>query len=262
MAGGSLRYAGARAAGMLGIPQSRIEKGKLAGERQTALDNMVKALEDNYDGKAMVGGQETGLTRDIFRTYAYDKSDSNHFYDDLSTETKAAVDQTNIAYDTYRDAQGAYDRMRTTGKKADGSDVTDADLSAAWAKVETSRTAYQTLKASTDKKVDTDFNAKMLREVKDDPKKIKEKGRRAVKQAIATYDHVADGDFSSDSIAKGKQVVVGHDEDGKPKKGTASTKTASDHYTMQQDRTTHSRSATQWTNANHRGGGGSGGSSS
>ena len=235
----SLRYGMTRLGGAMGIPQAKMERGKLAGERQTAMDNMVKSLEDNYDGKAMINGTEVGLSRDIFRTYAYDKTNPNGFYSELSAKTQKAVDETNTAYDDYKKAQGEYDSLRMPGSGA-----TEAQLAAAWDRVESSRTAYQALKSSTDKKVDTDYNSKMLRDVQSDAKKyVKAKGRHAVEQSIETYDHVASRGYSSKDIANKGKV-------------DSTTKTASDHYTSQQDRTTHSRSVTQWNNSNLRGGGG------
>ena len=84
----------------------------------------------------------------------------------------------------------------------------------------------------------------MLRDVQSDAKKyVKAKGRHAVEQSIETYDHVASRGYSSKDIANKGKV-------------DSTTKTASDHYTSQQDRTTHSRSVTQWNNSNLRGGGG------
>ena len=256
MAGGSLRYAGARMAGAFGGPQRALESGKLAGERQTAMDNMIKTLEDNYDEQVHIGDKDVGLTRDIFRTYAYDNKGNKYgYYGSLSTGTKDAIDNTQKKYEEYKDKQGAYDRMRTTGMTAAGKTATEADLAAAWDDVESTRTVYQALKSSTDKKIDTDFNTRMLTKSSEDPKLIKAKGRSAVARSIETYDHVATSGHSSKDIIKGTKV-----KDVNGKTVSVNTKVASDRYALQQDRTTHSRAAQQWNNSNLRGGGGGGSS--
>ena len=258
MAGGSLRYAGARAAGFMGIPQGRLEKGKLAGERQTAMDNMIKTLEDNYDEQINIGGQDIGLTRDLFKNYASDievdssgsviRKDSYGYYDSLSDETQTAVRNTQQAYNEYRDAQGAYDELRldTSGT------VTKEQLAKAWETVEGSRTKYQSLKSSTDKKIDTDFNTRMLTKASEDETIIKAKGRNAVKRSIETYDNVASSGYKTTDFIKGTKITT---PNGKRK--TSNTKFAGDHYSAQQDRTTYSRSGSSWNNSNSRGSGSS-----
>ncbi len=235
LAGGSLSYAGSRVSGFLGRPQRKLEKGKLASERQTALDNMIKAVEDGYDGKVTIGGQEVGLSRDIFRNYAYDDSDNSPFgfYGELSGDTRQVVDKTNAAYKAYTSAQQTYENKRAVGA------ATAADFQA----VEDARMAYQSIKSKADKMIDTDYNTKMLKEIKDNPKLVKEKSRNAVKRSIETYDHVASDGYTTDDFI--------NDPNGKK-----NTKSASDHYTIQQDKTTHSRTATNWTNSNSRGGSG------
>ena len=229
MAGGTLGYAGSRMAGFIGIPQRQMELGKLAGERKTAMDNMVKALEDNYDAKINIGGQDVGVNRDIFKNYAYD--DTHEFYSDLSDNTRAAVDKTNKAFKEYSAEQGKYDELRSSGT------ASQADLQAAYERLEAARGTWQTLKSSTDKKVDTDFNTKMLRDAKQG-KNIKEKGALGVQRSIETYDNVADRNY------KTKDFVA----------GTSNTKTASDHYDLEQDTHNNSRSATNWNRSNTRGG--------
>ncbi len=246
----ALRYGMTRLGGAVGLPQSRLDRGKTAGERQTAMDNMVKALEENYDRKAKVNGTDVGLNRDIFKTYAYKPGDVNKYFDELSEQTQQEVEKTNTAYDSYTAAQGVYDNIRSTGKVYDDAlgsyrTATDDDMQRAFDKVESTRTAYQTLKANTDKKIDTDYNSMMLRDMRRG-KNIKDKGRNTVKQAISTYDNVASSGYSSRQIAR--------------RNVKANTKLASDYYTKQQDRTTHSRSASSWTNSNLRGGGGGGAS--
>ncbi|MBR4178925.1 MAG: hypothetical protein IKR57_06230 [Bacilli bacterium] len=241
MAGGSLAYGASKVGGFLGIPQNKLEKGKLAGERQTAMDNMVKALEENYDEQIVIGGQKVGVDRGIFNNYAYKKG--HDFYKGLSEKTRGAVDKTNDAYEAYTAAQGEYDKLRSNPS------ATDAQLKKAFEKVEASRTAFQSLKASTDKKVDTDFNTRMLENAKKG-KYIKSKGKLAVKTAIETYDNVASAGYTTDDFVAGTKHLVNGEW------VAATTKTASDHYTKQQDRTTHSRSATRYTNSNLRGGGG------
>ena len=238
MAGGSFAYAGSKVGGFFGAPQRRLEKGKLAGERQTAMDNMVKTMEDYYDGKVTIGGQEIGLTRDIFKNYAYDSGwtdpgTGQSYYDQLSSSTREYVDRTAAAYENYTAAQGAYDRLRASGT------ATDADLQSAYEDVESARTAWSSLKATTDKRIDTDFNTKMLRDIHEDSEHmVKEKGRNAVSRSIETYDNVAAGGYSTRDFRAGR----------------SNTKTASDHYTEQQDKTTHSRSAERFTRTNSRGG--------
>ena len=86
----------------------------------------------------------------------------------------------------------------------------------------------------------------MLRDVQNDPEHmVKDKGRSIVQESIRTYDNVAGEGYSSREIA----------DQSNP---SANTKKASDLYTRQQDRTTHSRSVTRWNNTNLRGGGGGG----
>ena len=256
MAGGSLAYAGAKVGGFFGGPQRKLEQGKLAGERQTAMDNMVKALEDNYDEKININGQDVGLSRDLFKDYAYDKNGANKakFYDTFSAETRKAIDDTKSAKDTYTAAQGAYDELRAKAA-APGSGITRAQLEAAYKQVEESRETYQSLKTSTDKKVDTEYNTRMIRNAtgKDSKTYVKEKGRQAVARAIETYDHVADSRFSTKSIVKGDKVRV-KDGNGVWREVDPNTKTASDQYTRTQDSTTHSRSASDYTNSQSRGG--------
>jgi len=236
MAGGTLDYAGARAAGFLGIPQGQMEKGKLAEERKTAMDNMIKQLEDNYDAKVSINGQEVGVNRDIFRNYAYDEKDDTYgFFSSLSDKTKDAVRKTNAAATQYTEAQGEYDRLRSTGT------ATSEELRLAYEKVESTRTAYQTLKSSSDKKVDTDFNSKMLRDIKNDPNLVKEKGRLGVERSIETYDNVADKGFTTTDFINDTE-------------GNSNTKKASDHYETLQDQYKNSRSATAWNRSNTRGG--------
>ncbi len=236
----ALRYGMTRLGGAVGLPQARLDRGKSAGERQTAMDNMVKTLEENYDRKAKVNGTDVGLNRDIFKTYAYKPDDeANGYFNELSEPTQKEVIKTNAAYDAYKAAQGKYDELRVSGT------ASDAQLAEAFDNVESTRTAYQTLKASTDKKVDTDYNSMMLRDMRRG-KNIKDKGKNTVEQAISTYDNVAASGYSSRQIAQ--------------RNGKANTKSASDYYTKQQDRTTHSRSASSWTNSNLRGGGGGGAS--
>ena len=205
------------------------------------MDNMVKALEENYDEQIVIGGQKVGVDRGIFNNYAYKKG--HDFYKGLSEKTRGAVDKTNDAYEAYTAAQGEYDKLRSNPS------ATDAQLKKAFEKVEASRTAFQSLKASTDKKVDTDFNTRMLENAKKG-KYIKSKGKLAVKTAIETYDNVASAGYTTDDFVAGTKHLVNGEW------VAATTKTASDHYTKQQDRTTHSRSATRYTNSNLRGGGG------
>lgn len=275
MAGGTLAYAGSKVDGFFSGPQKRLEKGKLASERQTAMDNMVKSLEDNYDEQVNIGGQNIGLTRDIFKNYAsgieVDKSgaitkkDPYGYYDSLSADTQTAVYNTQKAYSDYKEAQGIYERMRTTGEDYDfntktwlgpGSKADETKIGEAWDAVEGTRTAYQSLKSSSDKKVDTDFNTRMLRNVTADSKTyVKEKGRQAVSRSIETYDNVADSRFTTERIVSGTPVTI-KDGNGVSKDVTPTTKTASDLYTRTQDRTTHSRIATRYTNSQNRGGSG------
>ena len=273
MAGGTLAYAGSKIDGFFSGPQKRLEKGKLASERQTAMDNMVKSLEDNYDEQVNIGGQNIGLTRDIFKNYAsgieVDKSgtitkkDPYGYYDSLSADTQTAVYNTQKAYSDYKEAQGIYDRMRTTGEDYDfttktwlGTKASETKIGEAWDAVEGTRTAYQSLKSSSDKKVDTDFNTRMLRNVTADSKTyVKEKGRQTVSRSIETYDNVADSRFTTERIVSGTPVTI-KNGNGESKDVTPTTKTASDLYTRTQDRTTHSRGATRYTNSQNRGGSG------
>lgn len=258
----SLRYGMTRLGGAVGLPQGRLEGGKLAGERQTALDNMIKTLEDNYDEQVNIGGQNVGLSRDIFKNYAYDnKTNKYGFYSSLSQDTRTAVDNTSAAYDVYAAAQGSYDEMRTTGRyreyDASGAmtvdrEATQADIATAWDKVESSRTAYQSLKSSTDKKIDTDFNTRMLTQASKDEKVIKAKGRNAVKRSIEAYNHVASHGYKTKDFIGGTTIRT---PDRKRK--TSNTKFAGDHYSAQQDRTTYSRSGSSWNNSNSRGSGSS-----
>lgn len=253
MAGGSLAYAGARLGGMVGAPQRSLERGKLAGESKTAMDNMIKALEDNYDAKINIDGQEVGLNRDIFKSYAYEEpqyqrdasgnimtdSDGNPivtnpstygFYENLSLDTKNAVHKTNLAQEAYNKAQARLDELRANGASAD-------QLKVAFEAAEAEKGKYLTLKASADKKVDTDYNTKMIKDAKEG-KNIKEKGQLGVKRSIETYDHVADKGFkTNDFIA-----------------GNSNTKKASDHYELQQDRFNNSASAAAYNRSNSRGG--------
>ena len=230
MAGGSLGYAGAKLGGMVGIPQRNIEKGKLAGESKTAMDNMVKALEDNYDRKINIGGQDVGITRDIFKNYAYDKN--HEFYNDLSADTKTAVTNAGTAYDEYTKEQGNYDKLRMTGT------ASADELKEAYEKVEAARTKFQTLKASADKKVDTDFNTKMVKDFKEHKELFKDKGILGVERSVETYDHVAAKGYRTDDFIAGR----------------SNTKKASDHYETQQDRFNNSAAAAAYNRSNTRGG--------
>ena len=232
----SLRYGMTRLGGAMGVPQAKMERGKLAAERQTAMDNMVKTIEDNYDRKLDINGSQVGISRDLFRSYAYKKGDKNKMYEQLSLDVQGEVDKTNNAYEKYQAAQGAYDELKARGASADA-------LGDAWNEVETTRSTYQALKATTDKKVDTEYNSMMIRDARAG-KLIKSKGKHAVSSSIASYDHVTKLGYGSRSIAAGRHT----------------TKEASDKYTTQQDRTTHSRTVQQWNNSNLRGGGGGGSS--
>lgn len=246
MAGGLLPYGAAKVGGFFGRPQNLIEKGQRAADRQTAMDNMIKTLEDNYDDKITINGQEVGVDRSIFNDYAYDPS--HRFFGELSAGTQSAVKKTNTAKKEYEDAQGKYDQLRTNGvRQADGSylPASEAEMAAAFKTVEASRAKYQSLKKSTDKKVDTDFNTKMIRDAREG-KNIKAKGKMAVKTSMATYDHVAAHGYTTKDFVNGTQVTLNGET------VTASTKTASDKYTTQQDRTTHSRAATRFNNSNYR----------
>ena len=226
-------------AGAFGGPQRALESGKLAGERQTAMDNMIKTLEDNYDEQVHIGDKDVGLTRDIFRTYAYDNKGNKYgYYGSLSTGTKDAIDNTQKKYEEYKDKQGAYDRMRTTGMTAAGKTATEADLAEAWDDVESARTVYQALKSSTDKKIDTDFNTKMVKDFKEHKELFKDKGILGVERSVETYDHVAAKGYRTDDFIAGR----------------SNTKKASDHYETQQDRFNNSAAAAAYNRSNTRGG--------
>ena len=237
----SMRYGLARAGGALGIPQRRLERGKLAGERQTAMDNMIKTLEDGYDRKVKINGQEVGINRDLFRTYAYDPADGNGFFGELTDEAQKAVIQTNTAEQRWRDAASHYEELYSSG-------ATEGQLRDAKLTMDSARASYDALKASSDKKVDTSFDSMMIRDVRRHPiHMVKKKTRAAVRSAMHSYNNVADRKYTAGKI-------------GSKRRDKSTTKTAGDTYTRQQNRA--NARAASWTNSNSRGSGGSGGGSS
>ena len=244
-AGGLRAYAGSRAEEFLGIPQAYQEQGKRAGERQTALDNMIKSLEDGYDGKMIVTNNdgsplldrdgktpiEVGLTRDNFTSFAYDKTNANHFYqNDLSDDTRKAVDSTNAAKSELDNAQAAYEHAY---QKGDEKEIqrTRALLSAANEK-------HSILKADSDKKISTDFDRKMIKEAKQG-QNIKIKNKNEVARNIENFDLLAEKGYTTDDIVA----------------ETVSTKKIKDRNTEIQDINLNSRSVNTFNNRN----GGSGG---
>jgi len=249
MAGGSLAYGLSRAESFMGIPQRKLEKGKLAGERKTAMENMLKTMDDNYDKKIRVGGpkldkdgnvyyDEVGLDRNKFNTDAYKTHEEwddtikenvtkfdGQYASALSEETKQEIKSTKEAYENYTKAQSDYDdAVRNGGNSGE-----------AYKKLEEARTVYQTLKDSTDKKIDTDFNSMMIKDMSSG-KYVKDKGKSAVKSSINSYDNIASSGYKTSDISSGK----------------TNTKKASDEYTKQQDRANNSSSATRYNNINSR----------
>lgn len=242
MVGGAGKYVGSKIGEFFGRPQSHIEKGKLAGERQTAMDNMIKNLEDYYEydmkvtdneGHAMKDAEgndiTVGLDRDKFREYAYDIGNENGFYEELSSDTQYAVIDTRDAEKEFERAQAAYQEAYTRG------DSDRATLQKLNSDMEAAKSKYQILKSSTDKKIDTDFNTKMLRDTQNG-NHVKAKGKNAVEQSKRTYNNVASKGHSTKDMIGGK----------------SNTKKASEEYTKQQDIHNNSGSVTRYNNRNTR----------
>ena len=246
-AGGLRAYAGSRAQEMLGIPQRHIEQANRATERQTALENMVKSLEDGYDRQMIVTNDyglplldddgnaiTVGVDREKFTSYAYDKNNVNGFYHFLSEKTQKAVDRTNAAKAKLDSAQAAYEEAYQRGDKD--------QIQAAKSRLTAAQNEYSIIKADTDKKISTDFDSIMIEDAKNG-KNIKERNQNEVNRSMENYDLLAEKGYSTDDIVA----------------GTTNTKSIKDRNTEVKDIHNNQRSVNTF---NNRGGNsGSGGNS-